>query len=431
MAQIHIARQKLVADPIHTVIDIAPFLPVINTRVFQALANKLQLGTTSLVFPSARHTRQGHSFGSAESAKIIANLLAKHEMITVEERDAIIMYALIHDIGHGAFSHVTEDFCKYNNDKMTLIFLRDELREIIDTCGVNSSLVEDLASHKNPLYKVVHDKNLGAEKLDYLHRDGLATIQQKPPGLERLRKYIYFVDGKVVIDERAVENAVGVIDFYATMYRTVYFGKGCVIAQRMFEKNVHALIKADDFDPEFLPYLTDSELLAYMFFSKDQVVQFLYECFRERNLFGEAIVIRPKGFTDETNVSNKNICVIEASSVEMEILSNRKSLQKKSYDSLWNLEESIARLAGIPEGRVIVVPIFNPERFKVQDISIYGKGKLHSLRERRQEKFASIEANATLHAAFRICAQDEYRKILSDPGLAQDVYDLILSHNPN
>ncbi len=349
-------------------------------------------------------------------------------MITEEERDAIAVFALLHDIGHLPFSHVTEDFYPLDDDQMTLQLIQTKLRPIIEKCGVNANLVEMLAKHQHPLYRAVHDKNLGMEKLDYLERDGHHTLLSTPVGIKYLRKYIYYIDGQVVIDEKVVDHTLDVLTFYMKMYKEVYFRKSLVIAQRMFHKIVWHLMVQGELLQEDLPAMTDMDLRARIIYSRNPEAQGLFKRLRERQLFREAIVIRPETFVPETRVANKPITVLGVSPEEMRRLIALPALQKNNHGRLATLEDTISDLAGIPRGEVLLVPVFNPERFEAQDVLISGSnGKLQSLRERRPAHFRSMVETARSYTAIRICTPDEYRETLSNPSTAKEIRELILS----
>lgn len=428
MAKHMSSSPKVVADTIHDIIDISEVLPMIETREFQALSDKRQLGMTPLIFRSARHSRFEHSIGAYQGTKLLTDRWLRNGMVSKKERDALVAYALYHDIGHPPFSHVTEELCEMDNNEMTLFLIRERLMGAIEACGFDPVLVEKLAAHENPLYLGVHDKNLGMEKFDYLERDGRSTLLSGPVGLEYLREHIYFIDGTIAVDEKAIDHTIDVLSFYMKMYKNVYLRKASVIAQRMFEKAVYLLMQRKELGVKELPDMTDSELLGRMVLSKDPIVQFLYTCYRERHLFREAIVIRPKEFASETNAEKKDIRVFEVTHDEMQALTTSPALKKANYSALEKLEQTIAAIAKIPEEEVLVVPIFHPERFKAKDVAIYGSdGKLHSLRQRRPAHFDSMEETARSYAAVRVCAHPQYRKKLSAPAVAERVFEVLLS----
>jgi len=352
---------KVIADPIYGIIDIRPVLPMVETPEFQALGDKRQLGMSYLVFPSATHTRKAHSLGAYHATRELGRRWLELGFINQREADALAGYALYHDIGHPAFSHVTEPLCEMPvganatqtkeykhmsaNSALSLAIIRRRKREI-EASGIDFALLESLAAHRNPLHLAVSDKNLGMEKLDYLERDGLCTILSRPAGLDYLRNHIYFVrgdsatgnranggrtdGGQLAIDEKAIDNALETQNFYLKMYKNVYLRKTSAIAQRMFQKMTHHLILAGELAASDLPKLTDSELFGIMRPSRDATVQKLYEFFKRRELFREAIVFRPKSFADDENETDKAIATFGIDEKHIKKLVAAPALQTKN-----------------------------------------------------------------------------------------------------
>lgn len=425
MARRQINAPKIVADPLYGIIDIRPVLPMIETEEFQALGDKRQLGMSYITFPSATHTRKSHSLGSYHATRGLADRWLDFGLVSEAEADALSGYALYHDIGHPAFSHVTEDLCELDNDGLGLRIVK-RLKDKIEACGIDYPLLQKLAEHENPLYLAVHDKNLGMEKLDYLERDGLYTILARPAGIEYLRRHIYFIKGELTIDEKVIDNAVEAQNFYMKMYKNVYLRKASAIAQRMMQKMVYRLIIKGEISPNDLPRLSDSELIGFIYFSKDKLVNEFYRLLKIRDLFRETIAIRPEGFADHDSNDEKPVALFGIPRQEMSRLVKSPNLNQKKPAALGELENKIAALADIPEEAVLVVPIFNPERFAAKDIKIYRKnGATESLKDRLPAHFKNMEEVARSYLALRVCTLEKYRKNLSAPSVAKNVADLI------
>jgi HD superfamily phosphohydrolase len=436
---------KVIADPIYGIIDIRPVLAMVETPEFQALGDKRQLGMSYLVFPSATHTRKAHSLGAYHATQEIAARWIELGFITRREADALAGYALYHDIGHPPFSHVTEPLSKMPaglsaaerrmsvNSALSLAIIRRRRREI-ESCGIDFALLESFAAHRNPLHLAVSDKNLGMEKLDYLERDGLCTVLSRPTGVDYLRKHIYFVrggagGGQLAIDEKAVDNALETQNFYLKMYKNVYLRKTSAIAQRMFQKMVYHLIGAGELAATELPNLTDSELFGIMHASRNAIVKKMYELFKLRNLYREAIVLRPKSFVGAEQTTDKAIARFGLNGRDIKKLADAQNLQLANQVGLAEIEQEIADLAGLPSNAVLVVPITNPERFIAQDILVYrGAGqKPASLKKRYPAHFKNIEEVAQTYVAFRVCTTEKYRKNLSSPRIAKQVLEVVLA----
>ena len=427
---------KVIVDPIYGVIDIRPVLPMVETEEFQSLGDKRQLGLAYLVFPSATHTRKAHSLGSYCATHELADRWLELGFITKKEGDALAGYALYHDVGHPALSHITEPLCPVPkglehmsiNSALSLAIIRKRRKEI-EASGIDFKLLESMASHKHPLHVGVSDKNFGMEKLDYLERDGLSTILSRPIGVDYLRHHIYYTKHGLAIDEKVVDNAVEVQNFYLKMYKNVYLRRTSAIVQRMVQKMIYHLILEGEITPGELPGLTDSELLGIMRFSKNPVVKTMYALYKKRDLYREAVVIRPKRFAAGDERPGKARRTLAASDAEIRHLIHAPNLHLKNQEGLLAAENEIAHAVGIPEEYILVTPITNPERFEAQDILVYRgpRERPASLKTRYPAHFKNLEEVAEDYITFRVCTTEKYREHLSSPQMARKVFKLLMS----
>ena len=238
---VKLPNQKIVSDPILGLIDIGKVLPMIDTPQFQSLAYKYQLGLAFLLFPSATHTRKQHCLGAYQRTKDLMRRWVEVGMVTIDQAKTASVFALCHDIGHGPFSHTVEPLfdllpgakeTKLRADDAMGIEIIKGLRKEIEACGVDFDSLLKVFKHEDPLYLSVHDKNLGMEKFDYLTRDAFYTIRELP-GVEYLSRYIYFVDNQVVVDEKVIDQAKAIQEFYIKMSKHVYLRKKSAILQRI------------------------------------------------------------------------------------------------------------------------------------------------------------------------------------------------------
>ena len=139
MPRIRIPTPKVVADPVYGITDIASVLPMVEKREFQALADKRQLGMSYLTFPSATHSRKAHSLGSYHATRELGDRWVKLKLVSNREADALAAFALYHDIGHPAFSHVTEDLSGLTNSASSLEIMKRSKAEV-EACGVDFQL---------------------------------------------------------------------------------------------------------------------------------------------------------------------------------------------------------------------------------------------------------------------------------------------------
>ncbi|MEK7608715.1 MAG: hypothetical protein AAB495_04000 [Patescibacteria group bacterium] len=430
-----IRSPKTISDPVLGSIDIRPILPIVSTRQFQLLSGRHQLGATYVVFPSATHSRLAHSIGVYQRTRGLVQRLVDLNLIDSDTGRAVEAYAACHDLGHGPYSHLSEAFFKPPgpsdmsvNSRLSVLRIL-EIRSAIESCGVDPEKVLALARHEDPRHQIVSCRNLGADKRDYLERDGLVTIRSAPVGLDFLEKHIYLLDGKVLaIDEKAADHALDLQMFYLKMYKNVYLRMTSAIVERMLQKTIYYLLSRKELEPHILEGLTDSELIGRISFSENPDVQYLYERFRVRNLFKEAFALRPEEFVYANRRSTKHRTTVGVPREVIERLAGHPKVNGKSMYYLDAVEREIARLIGIPETSVVILGVSGSEKFKPQDIPVYNSssGLYDSLQSMRPEHFESLVETARSQQALRVCVAEEFRARASSPKYAKLIQDHLL-----
>jgi HD superfamily phosphohydrolase len=427
MAAVSVRNTKLIFDPLWGIIDISEFLPMIDTPQFQELGFKYQLGVTSLLFPAATHTRKQHSFGALKRTQDLTTRWTQHGMITLKEARTLNAFALWHDLGHGPFSHVVEAVTKErfgrDHDQNGALII-DKLRPAVEAAGIEFKELKKLFTHENKLYLGVHDKNLGSEKLDYLARDAYYTLGEQP-GVEYLAGHTYFIDGQIMVDEKVIDQAKSIQEFYIKMYKLVYLRKNSAIAQRMIQKMTAELMKATSITEDRFWSLTDFGLMGLFETSASPVVQDYYAKFMRRDLPKTAVSFRPEAFADMDTKTDKAHSTLSLTEDEMNRLTASPHLSSPS--ALEKVETQIERLAGLPAHTVVVLPPTSPERFVPQDITIYTRNKPAKLSDYYGDHFRALREEGLSYMALRICTFEPYRQILSRPVVAQTIKSYLLS----
>lgn len=129
---------RVIRDPVHNLITFDDdatdqlLLDLINTREFQRLRRIKQLGLSEMVFPGANHSRFAHSIGVMHIARLMLDGISRSNelKITQEQRTAVLVAALLHDIGHGPFSHAFEKVTNDNHEERTVEIINDKLTEV-------------------------------------------------------------------------------------------------------------------------------------------------------------------------------------------------------------------------------------------------------------------------------------------------------------
>lgn len=419
---------KLVYDPLWGLIDITRWLPMIDTPEFQALGFKYQLGVTSLLFPAATHTRKQHSLGALKRTQDLAKHWLQKGFINSEEAELVTAYALWHDIGHGPFSHVVEavtaELWKRNHDENGALII-NRLKNAVEKADIDFKKFKELFDHTNPLYLAVHDKNLGAEKLDYLSRDAAFTIGERP-GVEYLAQHTYFIDNKIMIDEKAIENAKALQDFYVKMYKIVYLRKNSAIAQRMVQRMTYGLLQHENLTEEEFWALTDFGLMGLLENTTRDSVREQMQLLMRRELPKTAIALKIDKFAEIERRKDKAQTIFGISESQVEALLKHEAFSKPSH--LRKLEKEIEKMTGLPKRSVLIVPSSSSERFVAKDIDIYVHGGSNAkLSDYFAEHFHAMEEEGKSYSTVRICTYAEHREKLSNAKTAEEIKDYLLS----
>ena len=270
---------KVVRDPIHGNIQIRDyFVDLLETPEIQRLYNIKQLGFAHLVFPGAHHTRLEHSLGTYKIASQISEILNLED----SEKDIVTCAALLHDIGHGPFSHTLESILmeKFGVDHVDLteklilgeyeIFESDE-KKFIQSQSVNQILDKNNMD-KEAIVKIIRGKTyrksylsqilnstIDADQLDYLIRDAYYTgVAYGMIDIERLLQTLIIHEDNLTIKRKGVSVVENILMARSLMYSSVYFHKTVRIAELMLSKAFEELTDTEPF--EFFR-MTDAEII--------------------------------------------------------------------------------------------------------------------------------------------------------------------------
>ncbi len=271
---------KIVRDPIHGDIKVEGIISdLLETPEVQRLYNIKQLGFAHLVFPGAHHTRLEHSLGTY----LLASKIAKKLNITEEEKRQIVCAALLHDIGHGPFSHTFESILleKFGVDHIDLtkdlilgnynIFEPNE-KEFVDSQSVNNILEKNKIekneivniirgeTNKKPYLSQILNSTIDVDQLDYLIRDAYYTgVAYGMIDIERLIQTLLINDNNLAIIRKGVSVVESILMARGLMYSSVYFHKTVRISELMLSK---ALFETEEIEPFEFYKMTDDEILA-------------------------------------------------------------------------------------------------------------------------------------------------------------------------
>ena len=233
--------QKIIRDPVHDVIALRTDVPVerlmfdlIGRSEFQRLRRIRQLGMASLAYPGADHSRYSHSLGVMETARQILTQLATQIKIDPFDYAACLAAALLHDLGHGPFSHVFERVSGVDHETLTYRVINDPASGIHQTLrefdpALPARVVGLLKGEPAPSYlSDCLSSQLDADRLDYLLRDNMMTGSQY--GNYDLRWLVQNMTvtpdtGRLAIAVKGLSAVEAYLQSRYHMYRNVYFHK--------------------------------------------------------------------------------------------------------------------------------------------------------------------------------------------------------------
>ncbi|WP_139959109.1 HD domain-containing protein [Flavicella sediminum] len=230
-------KLKILNDPIYGFITIpnALIFDLIEHPYFQRLRRISQMGLSYLVYPGAHHTRFHHAIGCMHlMQKTVATLQAKGVEISDEEATALNIAILLHDIGHGPFSHALEHsiVSGISHEEISLLYMR-ELNEQFD--GKLRLAIEIFEGKypRNFMLQLVSSQ-MDMDRLDYLKRDSFYTgVAEGNINSERLIVMLNVVNDELVLEQKGVYSAEKFIVGRRLMYWQVYLHKTGVVAEKM------------------------------------------------------------------------------------------------------------------------------------------------------------------------------------------------------
>ena len=231
------SMRKIINDPVYGFITISNDLvfDLIQHPWFQRLRNIQQLGLTNMVYPGAMHTRFQHSLGALHlMQEALENLKYKGVRITAEEEEAAQVAILLHDIGHGPFSHLLEKtfIPTLTHEDFTTLFMERLNNEYGGRLDLAIRIFEERYS-RHFLHQLVSGQ-LDVDRLDYLTRDSFFSgVAEGVVGTERIIKMLNVADGQLVADSKALYSIEKFIISRRLMYWQVYLHKTVHVAEVM------------------------------------------------------------------------------------------------------------------------------------------------------------------------------------------------------
>lgn len=230
----------IINDPVYgfTRIPRGLLTEIIDHPFFQRLGRIRQLGMSSLVFPGAQHTRQQHSIGAFHLMQDALRILQeKGHFIFDSEAEAAEAAILLHDVGHGPFSHVLERTFvpQLTHEDITLRMMRRMNAELRGELGMALMVYE--GRHPKPFLRELICSQLDTDRLDYLSRDSFFTgVREGNIGAARIIRMLNLCDNRLVVDAKGLFSIENYLISRRVMYWQVYLHKTAVSAEEVLRQ---------------------------------------------------------------------------------------------------------------------------------------------------------------------------------------------------
>lgn len=286
-----LAEEKVFKDPIHKYVHVKDQLiwDLIKTKEFQRLRRIKQLGTLYLAFHTAEHSRFGHSLGVYEIVRrMIDESFVGREAWNNKDRPLALCAALLHDLGHGPFSHSFEKIFNTDHEAFTqeIITGNTEVNEILSRVSVTfPQEVADVINktHKNKLVISMISSQIDADRMDYLQRDAYFTgVSYGTFDMERILRLMRPSKDEVLIKESGMHAVENFIMSRYQMYWQIYFhpvSRGGEVLLNNCLKRVKQLYKEDYqfkmYPKEFIPFF-EGTITIDQYVELDEVTVLFY-----------------------------------------------------------------------------------------------------------------------------------------------------------
>ncbi len=308
-------RTKVFRDPLYGYIEVDYKLiaDLIDSQEVQRLRRIRQLSGVSMVFQTAEHSRFTHALGAYHMANLVLANVEGIEVLTEYERIVFLCAALLHDVGHGPYSHAFETVLKTSHEAMTVKIILSDVTDVNHILSKYQGLAEDVAgiiahSGKFPLLEAFVSSQLDVDRMDYLSRDAYFTgATYGTIDMHRLLRSMKIVNGQVLCRASGVNSIESYLMSRYHMYFQVYYHpvarsyelvlesiyeriKDLVLANVAIDANISAFLNVVKNSDDVQSYIEIDDAYVNGFIkqlckSSDEVLNKLANNFNNRRLF--------------------------------------------------------------------------------------------------------------------------------------------------
>ena len=350
---IHLVKKyKFIRDSVYGDINLNEFeVKVMDMPQFQRIRRIKQLGLISLIYPGANHSRFEHCVGTMN----LASKLATKLNLSKDEIELVRMSGLLHDIGHGPFSHVSEGVLSFPHEELTkYVIEQTSMHDLLDE-RFNTKDIVDIINGKGELGPIISGE-LDVDRMDYLLRDSHNTgVAYGVIDYERIISNLTLEDG-LVLDIKGVQAAEGALVSRYFMYPSVYQHHTTRIVNTMFRRALKREINSGKINENDMYKYDDSDIISLFRQSDDEIVR------------------------DMINRLDNRIIPKRVKTIRLDNFKNPEKLYKIDQKNLRKAEEEIAEDYNMDKNYVFI-NIAEYPRFSEMKTQVNVDNKLYPLTE--------------------------------------------------
>ncbi|UZR94392.1 HD domain-containing protein [Chondrinema litorale] len=340
-------KKKIINDPVYGFISINSDLifDVIQHPYFQRLRRVKQLGLTDFVYPGALHTRFHHALGAMHLMGVTLNVLRnKGQEISEEEFEGALLAILLHDIGHGPFSHALERSILrgVHHEDMSILIMNKLNNEFNNSLDIAIAIFTN-NYHRKFFHQLVSSQ-LDMDRLDYLQRDCYFTgVIEGKVGFDRIVRMLDVHDDQIVVEEKGIYSIENFLNARRLMYWQVYLHKTTLSTEQMLIQIIKrakylAQKGVDVFSSKPLSFFLNASIGFEDFKEKPEYLEY-FARLDDFDIWGS---IKVWADHDDKVLSELSRMLLERRLFRVE-LTNKKSVEK----NISSIRESLSKKMGI------------------------------------------------------------------------------------
>ena len=365
-------KKKFIRDSVYGDIMLNEIeVEVMDNPQFQRLRRIKQLGLISLIYPGANHTRFEHSIGTMHIASKLADKLDLNQ----KDKELVRISALLHDIGHGPFSHVSEGVLSFPHEELTKYVIKNTaIRDIVEKKFDIDKIIEIINGEGK--FGPIVSGELDADRMDYLLRDSHYTgVAYGIIDYERIISNIN-LNKHLSLDIKGVQAAEGALVSRYFMYPSVYQHHTTRIVNSMFRRGLKKLIDRGVINENDMYKYDDADIIG-IFRNSEGYPKEIMERLDNRNIFKRVKTIRLDNFkTPEKlyKIGNKELRKAEEEiAMDYDIGKDYVILNIAEYPRFDEMKTEVSvdgKLYPLTEISNIIAAL-SKARFNIPDISLY------------------------------------------------------------